>query len=70
MLKFGLHIKDYQLLQDIKTFFRVGKVTCDIKNNTCAYRVHDLENLVKIIFPYFQKYPLLSNKLADFLLFQ
>lgn len=70
MFKISLHIKDYQLLQEINTFFGVGGVTCDLKNNTSAYRVHDLENLVKIIFPHFQKYPLLSNKQADFLLFQ
>lgn len=70
MFKIGLHIKDYDLLQRIQSFFEVGKVTLDVENNTCTFQVHILEDLVKVILPHFDKYPLLSNKRSDFLLFQ
>lgn len=68
MFKIGLHIKDSDLLNKIKTFFGIGRVTFDIKNNSCTYRVHELDNIVKYILPHFNKYSLLSNKLADYLL--
>jgi hypothetical protein len=70
MFKIGLHIKDLNLLQQIQTFFGVGKVSIDIKNNTGVFRVHNLDDIVKIILPHFNEYPLLSKKRADFLLFK
>lgn len=64
----GLHVKDVSILLDIKEFFGVG----NISNNkeSVLYQVNSLNDLVNVIIPHFELYPLLTNKKADFLLFK
>jgi hypothetical protein len=64
----GLHKKDLLLLEKIKLFFGVGIISND-GENSIKYQVRSIEDL-KIIVNHFDKFPLLTQKQADFLLFK
>jgi hypothetical protein len=59
-----LHIRDIALLEQIQSFFGVGKIT-KLGAESFQFRVYDLEDL-KVIINHFDKYPLLTNKQSDY----
>jgi hypothetical protein len=63
-----LHIKDLSLLYRIESFFGVGNIS--INAESVSYQVNSLKFLTEVIIPHFEKYPLLTQKRADFLLFK
>lgn len=68
IFKISLHNKDLELLSQIQDYFGVG----DIKKHgdtTMEYCVKSSKDLSKII-SHFEKYPLLTQKQADFELFK
>lgn len=64
----GLHINDITLLEQIKLFFGVGYIT-KLGAESVQFRVSSLKDL-NIIIDHFDKYPLLTRKQSDFLLFK
>lgn len=66
-----LHIRDIEVLKKIKEFFNVGSVIVRIRNgkSTGIYSVQSLKDLTEVIIPHFKKYPLFTQKQADFTLF-
>ena len=64
----GLHLKDLALLEQIQLFFGVGKIS-KLAAESVQFRVYALEDL-KVILHHFDKYPLLTNKQSDYLLFK
>ena len=64
----GLHRKELLLLEKIKLFFGVGIISRDGENYV-KYQVRSIEDL-KIVVDHFYKYPLITQKQADFLLFK
>lgn len=65
----GLHKKDIELLKRIKTYFgEIGRIH-ELKS-VCFYQVGSLKELTAVILPHFDKYALLTNKKADYLLFK
>ena len=64
----GLHIKDLALLEIIQMFFGVGKIS-KLGAESIQFRVYALKDL-KVILHHFDKYPLLTNKQSDYLLFK
>ena len=66
----GLHIKDLNILLNIKSFFNnTGRIKIDKKNNKVYFVVTLIKDLNNIIIPHFLKFPLLTLKRADFILF-
>jgi len=66
-----LHAKDLPLLKQIQSFFGVGTIIISKTTTSVIYRVADLKQLIEVIIPFFfDKYPLLSQKRADFELFK
>ena len=65
----GLHEKDQTLLQEIKNYFSVGSINWKHGLTTIQFRVVSIENLQAII-NHFDKYPLITNKWADYQLFK
>jgi hypothetical protein len=63
-----LHNKDIYLLEQIQTFFGVGKVYKS--QYSACYTVQSFEDISLKIIPHFNKYPLLTKKEKDFLLFK
>jgi len=64
----SLHRKDEALLKLIQKFFGVGKIYNSGKD-AISYRVYSQKDLI-IILEHFDKYPLITQKLADYLLFR
>lgn len=64
----GLHIKDLSLLKQIQAFFGVGNIYT--YKETAIYVVSSIDSLINVIIPHFTKWPLITQKLADFLLFK
>jgi len=59
-------------LYNIKRFFNgVGNVKTRIRNgkSTGIYSVQSVKDLLEVIIPHFEKYPLITQKQGDFLLF-
>jgi len=72
LLVFAIELhRDLEVLKKIKEFFNVGSVTVIIRNGkyTGIYSVQSLKGLTEVIIPHFKKYPLLTQKQADFILF-
>lgn len=65
----NLHSRDYPLLKEIQAYFGGVGIIIEGKNS-CGYYVSSIEQLTTVIIPHFVKYPIISQKLADFLLFK
>jgi hypothetical protein len=63
-----LHKKDIDLLKRIKGFFNVGEIYDDEKES-CNYMVRSVKDLA-VIIDHFDKYPLITQKQADYILFK
>ena len=66
----ALHERDMRILEDLQAYFdgagsirKNGKVTFKL-------RIESLELISNLIIPHFDKYPLVTQKLADYLLFK
>lgn len=64
-----LNNRDYDLLTLIRDYFGVGTIS-KYTSNSSIYSVTKVDDLVSIIFPHFDKYPLLTKKWADYQLFK
>lgn len=68
IFKISLHNKDLKILEALQRTWGVGKIYKH-SANASEYRVSSLKNL-RIIIDHFDKYPLLTQKLSDYLLFK
>ena len=55
------------LMQD---YFGAGFMRRDFSDNTLKFEIRKIDDLVSKVIPHFEKYPLLSGKQYDFLLFK
>ncbi len=62
----GVNNKDVTTLQDLKSFFGVGKVSIRKYKNVASYSVTKNSDLIKIIIPHFTHFPLQTQKKVDF----
>jgi hypothetical protein len=68
MVQINLHKNDSVLLENIKLFFsNVGKIYK--KKESLSYAVES-KKLLPVIIDHFEKYPLISQKRADYILFK
>lgn len=68
--KLGLHTKDYYVLNKLKQHLgNIGNITFSNQNNMANYSISSLTDINKLII-YLDKYPLLTKKYADYLLFK
>ena len=68
IFKIALHTKDLDLLYQIQKYFGAGKITKHGEASS-QYTVKSLKDL-DIILAHFDKYPLLSQKWSDYILFK
>ena len=64
----ALHIKDAELLERIQTYFGVGKIHKH-GPQSIIFRISSIKDL-QVLFNHFDKYPLVTQKLADYNLFK
>jgi|SRR5690606_10595353 len=63
----GLDKKDLNLLTLLKYYFKgVGHIS--VGKDTASYTVGSIKDLTEVIIPHFTKYPLITQKKADFIL--
>jgi hypothetical protein len=65
-----LHIKDLKLLEEIKAFFGLGVITIKKTGGSAIYSIQSYKELISVLIPHFDKYPLITQKKADYLLFK
>ena len=64
----GLHLQDLPLLQEIQAYFGgIGRISV---GKNCGYFVSSMKDITTVIIPHFIKYPLITKKQGDFLLFK
>lgn len=68
--KLSQHEYNARLLHFIKKQLGVGSINTEAKTKMVNYRIRDRKNLVKIIFPIFDNYPLLTSKYFNYLKFK
>lgn len=65
----SLHIRDKDLLLQIKSFFNeVGNI--ETYYNSVVYKVYSLADIINIIIPHFDNYQLISKKQSDYITFK
>ena len=69
VFKIGVHLKDLKLLNKIQSFFGAGSIYKH-DDNSVQLQVYSIKELIDVIIPHFEKYSLLTQKKADFLLFK
>jgi hypothetical protein len=57
-----LHSKDILLLQHVQLYFGVGTITLSKTRDSALYSVGSIKDLINVIIPHFDKYPLLTKK--------
>lgn len=63
-----LHTRDKELLIEIKSFFNeIGSISFS-NDNGVMYRVNKLYDIINVIIPHFNKYPLITQKYGDFVI--
>jgi len=63
-----LHLKDISLLREIKNTFKVGNISTS-GTKAVIYSVDSLKE-IPVIINHFDQYPLITNKLSDYLIFK
>lgn len=64
----NINNKDIAILKDIKSYLGVGKIN-QKSNGSCVYSIRAL-NEISVLIDHFDKYPLITKKYADYLLFK
>ena len=65
-----LHSRDTILLRKIKDYFGVGIISERLDRNIIFYSVQSVRDILNVIIPHFDKYPLITQKKADYILFK
>lgn len=65
-----LHQRDLELLQSIQAYFGgVGRISTGGRD-TLSYRINSQADIKRWVLPHFDRYPLITEKQADYLLFR
>lgn len=66
-----MHERDRDLMTQIQKFFGgIGYISNPNKNTTVEFRVSTINDIVNVIIPHFDNYPLLTKKYSDYVLFK
>lgn len=68
MFRIRLHVDDIAILQKILEFLGWGKVVNE--GSRCLFLISDIKNLLIVIFPLIDKYPLYTSKWLDYIYFK
>lgn len=69
-LEIGLNLRDKYLLQRIENTFKVGRIYYKPNDKTYRWKVSNIKEICDVIIPHLKKYHLITQKQADFLLFE
>jgi len=67
VLSLEIHVKDLPLLYAIQKFFGgIGYIHISKNRQTAVFKITKLKDIIGVIIPHFNKYPLLGCKETDF----
>jgi hypothetical protein len=67
----GLGKNDLFLLLQLQKYFGgIGSIIKNQNENMVIFSVRKIDDIINIVIPHFEKYPLLTQKAADFILFK
>ncbi len=66
--KIALDYKDIQILYSLKNYFKVGQIT--IHKYEARLEINGFQNAINYVIPHFEKYPQITQKYADYLLWK
>ena len=70
-IQIKMHERDRALIQSIQDFFGgIGYVSKPNNTSTVEFRVTTIKDIVDVIIPHFDNYPLITQKYSDFVLFK
>ena len=69
-LELALNVKDKALLDKIKSTLEVGNIYYRPRDNTYIWKVSNINELINLIIPHLDNYPLLTRKMSDFRVFK
>ena len=70
-IQIKMHEKDRALIQSIQEFFGgIGYISKPNNTSTVEFRVTNIKNIVDVIIPHFDNYPLITKKYSDYILFK
>ncbi len=64
------HKRNLKILQRIQQYFGVGAIRFSKRDQNYKYEVRSINDLVKVIIPHFEKFPLQTTKAKDFVVFK
>jgi hypothetical protein len=70
LFQIGIHKKDKELLKKIQEvgFKGIGSITYN--KDTAFFKVQSIKDILTVVIPHFDKYLLMTQKRADYLLFR
>lgn len=69
-LAISLHVNDLEVLQRIQSYFDGKGSIVKHGKESLQYVITSIEQITNVVLPHFDKYPLKTQKLADYLLFK
>lgn len=71
LFSISLHKKDVRVLELIQAFFGgAGKINFETKRDVVSYLIRSKKQLGDILLPHFDQFPLITQKLGDYILFK
>jgi hypothetical protein len=64
----NLHKRDVELLNRIQRYFGGIGIIRKERGDLCDFKVSSLNQILTVIIPHFDKYPLITAKRADYLI--
>jgi hypothetical protein len=65
----SLNQRDLDLIKGLHNYFNCGGVRYSRSDRTYKYEVRSVNDLMNIVIPFFEQYPLKGSKFQDFLIF-
>ena len=57
----SLNIKDWHLICSLQSFFGIGNIKKDLRNNAITFYVNSVEDLLNVVIPFFKAHSLLAR---------
>lgn len=70
VFQIALHKKDFNLLKCIQSYFGGMGMIYSSSKDMCSYKISSLNQILKTVITHFDKYNLLTQKQADYLLWK
>jgi len=64
------HKRNLDVLKNIRDYFGVGAIRFSKRDQNYKYEARSIKDLIKVVIPHFERFPLKTKKLKDFTYFK